>query len=511
VTDAVEAPSVRTRAATLLKSPRGRLALAIVAGAMVPLGFAPFEIWLVPILSLAVLLVLIEDAAPRAAARLGFAWGAATFLTGTYWLYHSLHVLGGAPVLLALLLMVGLVAIMGLYPAAFAWLYRRLGGSGVIGALVLAPGLWTLLEWWRGWFMSGFPWLSQGYAQTDAPLGGLAPLVGVYGISLACAVSAGALTQLRPRAPRQFVIALVTLTVIWGSGLVLEQRSWTEPSGDPIRVAMVQGNVAQEDKWDPDFLYPTMDLYLELTDAHWDADLVIWPEAAIPALLHQVDQDFLPFVAARAEASDTEVVFGILRREDELYYNSLVTLRGGEIYSKRHLVPFGEYFPVPEFVRAWMRLMDLPYADIEPGPAGQTLLRAAGLTLGATICYEDAYGQDQLRSAREADLLINVSNDAWFGTSIAPHQHLQIARMRAREAGRPMLRATNTGITAIIGAQGEILATLPQFEVGVLAAEVQPYGGLTPFARWGDWPALLLALLLVAVPRLAAAVLRRRR
>jgi apolipoprotein N-acyltransferase len=487
------------RSAAFIGSRRGGRLTAAIAGATIPLGFAPFHLWWVPILALTALILLIESRAPREAAFIGFAWGAASFLTGTYWLYHSLHVLGGAPLILALLLMLCLIAIMSAYSAAFAWIYRRWGVGGVVGPLLAAPGLWVLLEWWRGWFLSGFPWLSQGYAHVDAPLGGLAPLIGVYGVSLACALTAGAsvvLVRHRSQGFRNSVLAGSVIVVIWGVALSLEHRAWTQPSGEPVRVAMVQGNVAQEDKWDPDFLIPTMDLYLELSDAHWDADLIIWPEAAIPALLHHIDEDFLPFVRSRAAATDTEVVLGILRRQGDQYFNSLITLRGGEIYSKRHLVPFGEYFPVPEFVRSWMRLIDLPYADIEPGPSDQTLLSAGELTLGATICYEDAYGHDQLLSARESDLLVNVSNDAWFGTSIAPHQHLQIARMRALEAGRPMLRTTNTGITASIGPMGELLATLPQFETGVLTTEVQPYGGLTPFARWGDWPAIGLAFLL---------------
>jgi apolipoprotein N-acyltransferase len=486
----------------LLRSRKGRVQAAAVAGAAVPLGFAPFEIWIVPILALTVLILLIDDLPPAEAAWVGLVWGAASFLTGTYWLYHSLHVLGGAPLVLALFLMLSLVGLMSAYSAAFAWSYRRWSAGGALGSLLIAPGLWTLVEWWRGWFLTGFPWLSQGYAQVDAPLGGLAPVLGVYGVSLACAVSAGAFAMLvmyRAQSKRQLVVAGSTLAIIWAVAVLLEHRAWTTPTGDPVRVAMVQGNVAQEDKWDPDFLYPTMDLYLALSDDHWDADLIIWPEAAIPALLHQVEEDFLPFVSARAAATETEVVLGILRREDGQYFNSLITLRGGEVYSKRHLVPFGEYFPVPDFIRSWMRLINLPYADIEPGPEHHTLLHVGALTLGATICYEDAFGHEQLQSAREADLLVNVSNDAWFGTSIAPHQHLQIARMRAREAGRPMLRATNTGITASIGPTGELLETLPQFEAGVLATQVQPYGGLTPFARWGDWPAIVLALLFTLV------------
>lgn len=494
-------PTVPPRPLPLPASPRGRSLLAAAAGLVLPAAFAPFHLWPLTLLSPALLLVLIHERSPREAFRLGLAMGAGTFLAGTYWLYHSLHVLGKAPLPVALLLMVGLVLIMGLYGGLTAWAIRRLAQRSLaLNLLVIAPGTWVLVEWWRGWFLSGFPWLSLGYAHADAPLGGFAPLVGVYGISLAAAASAGALALLALQRSRAAWPALAVLVPLWAAALLLEQREWTVADGEQIRVAMVQGNVAQEDKWRPEQLLPTMDRYLSLTREHWDADLVVWPEAAIPELLHRYQEGFLSVVRAEAAASDTEVVFGALRRVDGLYYNSLITARGGDVYSKRHLVPFGEYFPVPAFVREWMRLMDLPYADIEAGGDDELLVRAGELVLGVTICYEDAYGQDQLRAAREADLLLNVSNDAWFGTSIAPHQHLQIARMRAREAGRPMIRTTNTGITALIGARGELLATLPQFETGVLRVAVRAHRGTTPFARWGEIPVVILALLMALLP-----------
>jgi apolipoprotein N-acyltransferase len=294
----------------------------------------------------------------------------------------------------------------------------------------------------------------------------------------------------------------VPLTVAGAIGLmafVLDGRTWTAAGDQEIPVALIQGAVPQEKKWLPEQLAPTKALYLEQTRKHWDADIVIWPEAAIPAMIDE-EFDFLESVDAEAVANGSAVILGMLERglDDGRYYNSVMTL-GAEhgIYRKRHLVPFGEYFPVPAFVRQWMRLMSLPYVDISAGEPAPPPLVVAGQTIGMTICYEDAYGAEQLVFLPEAAVLVNVSNDAWFGDSIAPHQHLQIARMRALETGRYLLRATNTGISAVIGPGGEIRGRSPQFETHVLTGVVRAYSGATPYVRTGNIVVVLLCALLV--------------
>jgi apolipoprotein N-acyltransferase len=270
---------------------------------------------------------------------------------------------------------------------------------------------------------------------------------------------------------------------------------------------MIQGAVGQDEKWLETQLEPTRELYLRLTEPHWGADLLIWPEAALPSLLHQ-EIEFLEVLDARAREAGSVLLMGILERRDGRYYNTLVSLGGEpEIYRKRQLVPFGEYFPVPDFVREVMRMMSLPYSDIAPGPPDPGPMTLAGVPVAPTICYEDAFGAQQRVFFPAAQLLVNVSNDAWFGDTIAPHQHLQIARMRAMETGRWMLRATNNGITAVIDSGGAVVQRSLQFVPEVVVGEVVPMLGMTPWLRMGDAPlaaAAALLFLLAALRRNSA-------
>jgi apolipoprotein N-acyltransferase len=489
---------------------RPRLVAALAAGAVLPLAFAPFGWHVVAVLSPAALWWLWEGLGPRSAARIGFAWGAGAFLTGTYWLYISIHVFGQAPLAVAILLMLGLVAIMALYPALAGYLCARAGGRGLARWLLLLPGAWVLAEWLRGWVASGFPWLSLGYSQTDAWPGGYAALAGVYGIGLAVAVLAGSVVALvRGRGAERLVAVAVAAAVLAGGDL-LGGRDWTTPTGRTIDVALVQGAVPQDRKWLPEQRQPTKDLYRTLSVESAGADLIVWPEAAIPAVAHE-ELEYLAAVEAELRALGADLMLGMLEEDPQTggYYNSLIAL-GDEpgVYRKRHLVPFGEYFPVPGFVRDWMRLMSLPYVDISRGTERPVPLVVAGEPMALSICYEDAFGAEQRPFLPAATLMVNVSNDAWFGDSIAPHQHLQISRLRAMEAGRYLLRATNTGISAVIGPDGRLVATSPQFETDVLEASVGPREGATPWVRWGNGPAVGLAALLAVAGVLAA---RRRR
>ncbi len=486
----------------------GRAAwMAAVAGASLPLGFAPFRLSLLIALSVAVLWCLWESRGPRSAARIGFAWGAGAFLTGTYWLYISIHIFGQAPIFLAVLLMLGLVAIMAVYPAMIGFGVARWAPGGLVRWLLVLPGAWVLVEWLRGWLFSGFPWLSLGYGMTDGPLRGFAPLLGVHGVSLATALLAGCLVGLFAGGRRARVVSATLVAVIVIAGQALATVHWTSPVDRDISVALIQGAVPQDRKWLPQQRQPTKDLYLGLTRAELGRDLVVWPEAAIPAVVSE-ETDYLETVLAEARGAGTTVVLGMLDRDpvDGRYFNSLLVLGDRQaVYRKRHLVPFGEYFPVPDLVREWMRLLSLPYSDISPGPAGQPPLPVAGVLAAPSICYEDAFGSEQLDFLPEAALLLNVSNDAWFGDSIAPHQHLQMARMRSLESGRHMLRATNTGISAVIAPSGAVIARSPQFETHVLIAEIRPHLGATPYVRTGNWAVLIIASFMVG-----AGCLRRR-
>jgi apolipoprotein N-acyltransferase len=475
--------------------------LALPAGAALAAAFAPASLAPLAVLCPAFLFLLWEGATPRSAAWRGFLFTGGTFLAGTYWLYHSIHLVGQAPVWIAAFLMVGLVAIMGGYTAVLGYLVARWGAQhGPLRWLVLLPATWILVEWFRGWFLSGFPWLALGYSQLETPLRGFAPVAGVYGTSLATALFAGALVTLILGSRSARIAAVVVVVAMVAIGASLTRVVWTVPRGTQVSVALVQGAVPQSMKWAPGQRERTLQLYARLTAPHLGADIIVWPEAALPALERDI-RDFLDSLHAAARARGTDVVMGLLRRDPATgdYYNAMAAFAATEQwYYKRRLVPFGEFFPVPAAVRDWMRLMNLPYSDFASGAARQPPLVAAGETLAPTICYEDAYASEQLELARESTLLVNVTNDAWFGDSTAPHQHLDISRMRSLETGRPMLRATNDGVTALIAYDGALIGQLPQFKPGVLTGTVEPRVGETPYTRFGNWPVLVIAFVAVA-------------
>lgn len=476
--------------------------LAALAGAATTLAFAPHEIFPLALLGPAFLFLLWDDAVPRQAAKLGFAWGAGLFLAGTWWIYTAVHDFGGTPAWMAALILLVPVAVMGSYYALLGWIATRIRPRPrLLHSLLLLPAGWTLIEWLRGWVLSGFPWLQIGYAHSDSPLAALAPLGGIHLVGLANTVCAGALLVLLRGNWRERGVALAVVVAIWGGSWSLASRQWTTPVGGEVSVALLQGAIPQDEKWQVDHRKDALDLYRGLNRQALGQQLIVWPESALPMLAHEADV-YLASVRAEARASHSDVLIGLLRYDfgtGEIRNGLLAMSAAGDTwYYKRRLVPFGEFFPVPDFVRHWMRLMSLPYYDMTPGAEHQPPLAAAGQKLGATICYEDAYGSEQLEVLDEATLLVNVTNNAWFGDSAAPHQQLQMARFRAREAGRSLIRSTSNGVTAVISQDGSIKARAPQFVPAVLKSSVQPMTGLTPYARTGNWPVLLGCLLMAA-------------
>jgi len=487
---------------------RDTLAPLLCGAATVP-AFAPFELWPLAPLMLAALLALWHAVTPRRAAGIGYLYGLGLFSAGVYWVFISVHVFGGAPAALAAAVTVALILFLSLYPALVGWLYARLGPAGSpVGALLVFPAVWALTEWLRSWMFSGFPWLSIGYSQSATVLAAYAPVLGIFAVSLGVALTAGGLyAAVISRSWRGRAAAAIAVAAVWLAGAGLGEVTWTRPAGEPLSVALAQGNISQNLKWDPDQLEPTLATYRRLTARHRDADLVVWPEAAVPALYHEVRDEQLAAIRRDLAADGgPALVLGVLRYDAGAgrYYNTLLHLaEEPQFYIKRHLVPFGEYFPVPDFVRQGLKLLELPYTDFAGGPAHQPMLNAAGAQISGSICYEAIFGAEMAHAARGSELLINASNDAWFGDSIAPHQHLQIARFRALETGRVMLRATNTGITAILGPKGRLRERIPQFRVAALAGTVQPRRGMTPYMRVYDWPLVGLAALLLGVPLVA--------
>lgn len=481
------------------------MVLSAMAGLALPLSFSPFDLFPVAPLSVAVLLLLWTQAPPRRAFLYGWIYGLAAYAFGVFWIHESFqfnHIAIGWAVLLTGLL----VMFLALYPAAVGYAVRRLGiADERCQLLLLMPAAWVLAEWIRGWFFTGFTWLQLGYSQIDSPLRGLLPVGGIYTASWAVAVSAGMLVLVvREHGARRW-LWLCALVVMWTGAGLLATIAWTAPAGDPLKVALMQGNLAQDRKWLPEMRRPTLERYLGLTRAHWDADLIVWPESALPGLRDSFDA-YIGRLASEARANDSYVVFGVpvLDRQSLDLYNSVFVVGGREmVYHKRHLVPFGEYLPLDDLIRPVTEALGLPVADFSHGPDEQEPLEAAGHRLGVSVCYEIAFGNEIIESLPDASVLVTISNDAWFGTSIGPHQHMQIARARALETGRYLLRATNTGITAIVGPDGAVEGRVPQFEVQVLEGEVLPMQGMTPYARTGD-AAVIAVLALVLAGTLAA-------
>lgn len=473
--------------------PRTGLLLAAAAGGLMPFAYAPFGWWQLPLLALAGLLILAMRGTARQAAARGYVFGLVWFGGGLYWIFISCYRYGNMDVVGATLVTVALVAYLALFPALALYAAKRLGTSD--GAFLLAaPGTLGLAEWLRSRLLTGFPWLAPGYSQIDSPLGAFAPLVGVAGVGLVLVAAAALLVYLSTRTRWRWPAAAMFILLTTG-GLALDRIDWTQPAGPPVRVALVQGNVEQQMKWDPAYFEATLDRYRRLSAEQFDADAVIWPENAVPALPSQVDPGY--FAALRAAAGGAALLIGMPTEDaDGRYYNALVQLTGpGGEYRKRHLVPFGEYVPLKNQIGPVLDLLAVPMSDFSAGGTDQPLLQVGDSRVAASVCYEILFPQE-LRAGAAADWLINISNDAWFGDSIAPPQHLDIARMRARELGRPIARATNTGLTAIIDHRGRVTARAAPFEPTVLRGEVLPRRGLTPFARFGEMPVTLLCLAL---------------
>lgn len=473
-------------------------AACIAAGLSFPFGFAPYGLYPICVVALTAFFSCLYGASPRRALWRGWLFGLASFGVGVSWVQESFqysHITG----LLSVVLASGFVAFLAFYPAVAAYLAVRIpapaGRHWRLGLLM--PALWCGVEWLRGTALSGFTWLQVAYAFVDSPLRGLFPLAGVYGVGLLVAFSAGALAALSSRQgwkhPGCLAFA-VLLSVCWGGATLLADRSWTRPAGEPMTVALLQGNVAQADKWKPQMRAPTLARYLNLTRKNWGADLIIWPETAMPGFYHTLS-DFVRNLAVEARQNGSAVLAGVPMADSRSrsFRNSVVLLGAdANFYHKRHLVPFGEFLPFRSVLKPFTDAMGIPVANFSPGAAVQTPLFVKGQALGVFICFEVSFGADVRAALPAATVLVTVTNDAWFGHSIGPHQHLQIARARALETGRWLLRATNTGLTAIIDAKAQVVGLAPQFEVADLRGVITPMQGTTPYVLWGDWPALVV-------------------
>jgi apolipoprotein N-acyltransferase len=490
------------------------LPISLGAGVLAVAGFAPFNFWPLPVLSLAALFALLaRTASIRTGFIVGLTWGLGFFITGVSWVFVSLSVYGGMAAWQAALATFLFCAVLALFPAAAGALQARWPASPALRLLLLMPLAWGVTEWVRGWLFTGFPWLVAGYSQVPAsPLAGYAPLVGVYGVSFLLAQIAALLawsvtTRGRLAQRAWAVVAIVALGV---GGQALRGVAWTTPDGAPTTVALLQGNIPQDLKWQPEKAQATLESYARMATAS-PAQLIVLPETALPLFEADLPDSYRAGLASLGRKNGGDVLTGVPTGSlAGAYYNSVISLGAApsQRYHKVHLVPFGEYIPL-RAVWGWViEVLHIPLTDFARGAVDQRPLAIGGQRVAANVCYEDAFGEEIIRQLPAASVLVNVSNLAWFGDSFAPWQHAQMSQMRALETGRMMLRATNTGVTAIIDARGHVLARLPPFTAGSLSGTIQGYAGSTPYVRWGNAP--VLALWGVLGAGLLVAALRRR-
>ena len=472
----------------------------LLLGAFTILGFAPFYAYPCAIIALAGLFYYLAQAtSAQCAAWRAYCFGLGFFCAGVYWIYISLHDFGGMPFLMASFATLSFCAFLALFTACMGWLCYTLSAKFKLHTLLVsAPLTWVLLEWVRSWIFTGFPWLNVGYSTVpNSALAGYVPIFGVYGVSILVALSSGLLVLVAQKHTSK--VAVMAFVTLWVSGALLKQIEWSKPQGVPISVALLQGNIAQDMKWQPEVAQQTLDQYLEMIVSA-NGQLIITPETALPILSNQIPDEYLTRIKTHAQENHGDVLIGVIESEQDNYYNSMLSIGNAptQTYRKSHLVPFGEFIPLKSAIgwiyRDWL---NMPLSDLSRGSTKPKPMNIAGQQVAVNICYEDVYGEEIIRQLPQATLLVNSSNMAWFGDSLAPDQHLQMSQTRALETGRMMLRATNTGATAIIDPHGHIVSQLPHFKNATLTGEAQGYVGETPYVIWGNWGAFLLALIIL--------------
>lgn len=494
------------KAITFFKPGMAGHLVALIAGMLLTLAFAPFNIFPFAIISPALLLGTWLYCTPKMAFWRGYIFGAGLYSTSVYWVFISIYNFGNAPVALAIFITILFIIILSTYLAVTGYLLNRyfpyINDTKMICAF---PALWVFFEWVRSWLFSGFPWILLGTSQVSSPLKGYAPLLGVYGVSLAVAISSGLIVSaiIKSQQEQTYLARkrLGQLILIWVIGGLLSFISWTKPFGQPIKISLIQGNISQEVKWSPDHLKTTIDQYLKLSASHWDSKTIIWPEAAIPLLLQNAG-NIIDVINRLTTQHHNTLITGVpVKAEDkEGYYNSMITLGQGKgTYVKHRLVPFGEFTPLHAIFGRLLTFLDVPMSDFIPGMDFPKPLELGNIKIATFICYEIAYAEQVLSRNADVNVILTASNDAWFGKSIAQAQHLQMAQMRSLEMGRPMLFASNSGITAFIKPNGNIQSAAPPYVPYALTDWIQPTHGKTPWQYFAMDPVLLFIMILLFV------------
>lgn len=470
------------------------------AGALFPFSLAPYSIWPAAIFSMACLFYALANQNPRRAFWISTLFGMGMFGVGVSWVFISMYSFGGVSVLFAAIstvLFCTLNAVVFAIPFSLSAFFPKKPYALILGL----PALWVIGEWIRSWLLTGFPWLFAGYSHTDTWLNGWAPIGGIYLISYFCGILAMLLTQARSHSSKKaHIISIFIVMAVFLSGYILQKMDWTKSTGKSLSVALVQPNIDQSNKWSFSMRNQILEQLVAQTHPYWGTDIILWPEGAIPAIYTQV----APFLGELHEQSlkhQSTLIVGLPTNINPQgpYYNSMLALGIGQgRYDKTRLVPFGEYVPVEYLIRGLNSFFDLPMSSFSLGSKNQQPLVLGDTLIATAICYEIAYPDLVASNSRNSDMLLTVSNDAWFGDSIAPHQHMQMARMRAIESAKPLIRGTNNGITAVVDYRGQTIQQLSQFETAVLSSQIEPREGNSPFTLLGSWPIILFSLLTVA-------------
>jgi apolipoprotein N-acyltransferase len=476
--------------------------LAFFAGAMLTLAFAPFSYYPLAVISPAILLMSWLSVTSKQALLRGWLYGLGLFGTSVYWIFISVHTYGYASIPIATIITAAFIALLAIFPALNGYLLNRFFPHTNSAKILCAfPVIWIALEWVRSWIFTGFPWVLLGYSQIDSPLRGYAPIFSVYGVSLAVLVSSGLLVDVFIK-PNKKYICILAILIIWLLGYSLNSIVWTTPFKKPVQITLVQGNIPQNLKWTYEEILPTLDLYRNLSKNHWNSKIVIWPEAAIPLPLQDA-LDYIQEMNTTAKNHHSALITGIPLKDDikDAYYNSVIALGNSKgLYLKHRLVPFGEYIPFPIiFDPIFKNILNIPFPDSISAKTSDEYLLANGFKIAPFICYEIAFPQQVRFDDSTINMILTVSNDAWFGRSIAQAQHLEMGQMRALEMGRPVLFVSNNGITAIIDSQGKIQSRVPQFEQTTLTDQVQATIGKTPWQQFSLAPILIIMLLLLGI------------
>ena len=482
--------------------------LSLVAGLSLVFAYAPFSLWWLPFISIPLWFNVLTDCTPKEAKKQGFIFGFGWFASGISWVHVAIDQFGGLPLVVSILLMLLLCFYLAIFPALASYLSAKLSVNKRVN-LWLLSSFWLVTEYLRGTLLTGFPWLSLGYTQIDSPLAILAPIIGEVGLNSIVLLLCIAIFKIIKRVQVISAGSLVFFTII--SCFIANNFTSIFPTDKVVKVALVQGNIKQEIKWSPEQEWPTMLKYLDLTRVNYDADIIVWPESAITAL-EPMAQDFLTMANKSSALQNSAIITGILNYnfETKEYFNNLVVLgkkhsadtegdyayNHSNRYSKYHLLPIGEFVPFQEWLRPIAPLFNLPQSSFSAGDYIQPNLIAKDINILPLICFEIAFpAQLTANLLNDTDMILTVSNDSWFGDSHGPHQHLDIARMRALEFGRPLLRSTNNGMTAAIDHNGKVIASIPQFTETVLRAEMTLVNGQTPYSKWGQYIQWLIPLL----------------